>query len=138
VRIFITLLLGCLLSLPVAANEQEAAKNPGGVPTAIYHTLEPALVGNYGNGPKLKYYKADVALRVSSAEAEAKVEHHEPLIRNQLVMLFSQQSEGDLALPEAKEKLRQEALKQVQQVLTEEEGSPLVEDLLFNNLILQG
>jgi flagellar FliL protein len=38
---------------------------------------------------------------------------------------------------EAKEKLRQEALKQVQQVLENEEGKPLVDDLLFNNLIVQ-
>ena len=37
----------------------------------------------------------------------------------------------------AKEKLRQEALKQVQDVLTQEEGKPIVEDLLFNNLIIQ-
>jgi flagellar FliL protein len=37
----------------------------------------------------------------------------------------------------AKETLRQEALKQVQAVLTLEEGQPLVEDLLFNNLIIQ-
>ena len=32
---------------------------------------------------------------------------------------------------------RQEALKQVQQVLNDEEGKPIVEDLLFNNLIVQ-
>ena len=38
---------------------------------------------------------------------------------------------------EAKEKLRQEALKQVQQVMTDETGKPVVEDLLFNNLIVQ-
>ena len=38
---------------------------------------------------------------------------------------------------EAKEALRQEALKQVQAVLLQEEGKPLVEDLLFNNLIIQ-
>jgi flagellar FliL protein len=38
---------------------------------------------------------------------------------------------------EAKEKLRQEALKQTQQIMNDETGSPVVEDLLFNNLIIQ-
>ena len=38
---------------------------------------------------------------------------------------------------ENKEKLRQEALKQIQQVLTDETGKPQVDDLLFNNLIVQ-
>ena len=52
-------------------------------------------------------------------------------------MLFSQQSAASMADEAAKEKLRQEALKQVQDVLTQEEGKPIVEDLLFNNLIIQ-
>ncbi|NQD81491.1 flagellar basal body-associated protein FliL [Pseudomonas seleniipraecipitans] len=137
-KTFLTLLLACALSLPAFANEEEKKEGEGAAPQVIYHSLTPALVGNFGAGPKLKYYKADVALRVTGAEAEAKVTHHEPLIRNQLVMLFSQQTEENLATPDAKEKLRQEALKQVQQVLSDEEGQPLVEDLLFNNLILQG
>ncbi|TBU97104.1 flagellar basal body-associated FliL family protein [Phytopseudomonas dryadis] len=131
----VALLLACALSLPVLAEEE---KKEGAAPQVIYHNLVPALVGNYGVGPRLKFYKADVALRVTGVDAEAKVIHHEPLIRNQLVMLFSQQTEESLASPDAKELLRQEALKQVQQVLSDEEGRPLVEDLLFNNLILQG
>ncbi|MOA59759.1 flagellar basal body-associated protein FliL-like protein [compost metagenome] len=52
-------------------------------------------------------------------------------------MLFSQQTDESLGSADAKEKLRQEALKQVQQVLRSEEDQPLVDDLLFNNLIVQ-
>ena len=81
--------------------------------------------------------EADVALRVTGDAAAAAVKHHEPLIRNQLVGLFAQQGVDDMSSVEAKEKLRQEALKQVQQVLETEEGKPIVEDVLFNNLIVQ-
>lgn len=133
-KTLVALVLACVLSIPAFAEEEKE----GTAAQVIYHSLVPALVGNFGVGPKLKFYKADISLRVSGAEAEAKVTHHEPLIRNQLVMLFSQQTEESLATPDAKETLRQEALKQVQQVLSDEEGRPLVEDLLFNNLILQG
>lgn len=130
------ILLLCLalgLASPVLAQDKaEEAEKPR------YHSLVPALVGNYGssNG-KLRYYKADIALRVSGSEAEERVKYHEPLIRNQLVTLFSQQSDATLGSVEAKEALRQEALKQVQSVLNHEEGKPLVDDLLFNNLIIQ-
>ncbi|HBX57442.1 MAG TPA: flagellar basal body-associated protein FliL [Pseudomonas sp.] len=134
VNVLIALLLA--LSLPLQAFAEEDEEKVA-APQVAYLNLVPALVGNFGSGPKLKFYKADVSLRVTGPEAEAKVAHHEPLIRNQLVMLFSQQTEEGLSAPDAKEQLRQEALKQVQQVLTEEEGQPLVEDLLFNNLILQ-
>ncbi|CAD5105850.1 flagellar basal body-associated protein FliL [Zestomonas carbonaria] len=133
-KAWITLLLA--LSLPLSALAKEESKEDAAGQVA-YISLAPALVGNFGSGPRLKYFKADIALRVTGSEAKTKVEHHEPLVRNQLVMLFSQQTETSLGSPEAKEQLRQEALKQVQQVLTEEEGKPLVDDLLFNNLIIQ-
>ncbi|MDH1264498.1 flagellar basal body-associated protein FliL [Pseudomonas sp. GD03944] len=134
VKALIALLLGLSLTLSAHASEDE---EKAAAPQVIYLSLVPALVGNFGSGPKLKFYKADVSLRVTGADVEAKVKHHEPLIRNQLVMLFSQQTEEGLSAADSKELLRQEALKQVQQVLTAEEGKPLVEDLLFNNLILQ-
>ncbi|MBS7662471.1 flagellar basal body-associated protein FliL [Pseudomonas lalucatii] len=134
VKVLIAALLALSLPLSALAEEEE---EKAAAPQVIYHSLFPALVGNFGSGPKLKFYKADVALRVSGPEAQAKVKHHEPLIRNQLVMLFAQQTEEGLSAPDAKEALRQEALQQVQQALTQEEGQPVVEDLLFNNLILQ-
>ena len=134
---FIALLLA--LSLPFAAHAQEEKKegDEKAAPKVMYVGIIPALVGNYSSGMKMKFYKADIALKVTGSEAEEKVKYHEPLIRNQLVQLFSQQTDETLGSMDAKEKLRQEALKQVQQVLEQEEGKPYVEDLLFNNLILQ-
>ncbi|WP_437879460.1 flagellar basal body-associated protein FliL [Pseudomonas sp. LRF_L74] len=136
-KTWIALLL--VLSLPFAAMAQEEKKEGEGaeVDKVAYYSLVPALVGNFGAGPKLKFFKADIALQVKGADAEKIVEHHDPLIRNQLVMLFSQQTEETMNGQDGKEKLRQEALKQVQDVLNQEEGKPVVDDLLFNNLIIQ-
>jgi flagellar FliL protein len=130
------ILMVLALMLPAAAMAEEASE---GAPKVSYISLSPPFVGNYAldGGPKLRVYKADVALRVTGDAAAAAVKHHEPLIRNQLVALFAQQSVDNLSNVDAKEKLRQEALKQVQQVLESEEGKPIVEDLLFNNLIVQ-
>ncbi|MBU2014653.1 flagellar basal body-associated protein FliL [Pseudomonas sp. NP21570] len=124
------------LALAGPALAEEPAEDAAATQT-LYYALTPAMVGNYGSGERLKYYKADVALRISSKEVEDRIKHHEPLIRHQLVMLFSQQTDETLSGPEAKEQLRQEALRQVREVLEQEEGKPLVDDLLFNNLIIQ-
>lgn len=130
------ILMVLALLLPAAAMGEEAKE---GAPKVAYISLSPPFVGNYAldGSPRLRVYKADVALRVTGDEAAKAVKHHEPLIRNQLIMLFAQQTDETLGSVEAKEKLRQEALKQVQTVLKEEEGKPLVDDLLFNNLIVQ-
>lgn len=125
------------LCLPVAAMAEEAKEEAA--PKVNYITLTPPFVGNYGldGTPKLKVYKADVALRVTGDEATKLVKANEPLIRNQLVALFAQQTTEAMNNVEAKEKLRQEALKQTQQIMNDETGKPVVEDLLFNNLIIQ-
>ena len=125
------------LSLPVAAMAEEAKEDAA--PKVNYITLSPPFVGNYGldGTAKLKVYKADIALRVTGDEATKAVKANEPLIRNQLVALFAQQTTETMNNVEAKEKLRQEALKQTQQIMNDETGKPVVEDLLFNNLIIQ-
>lgn len=132
-KVWITLMLGLLLSWAAQAEDTAAA---GGAAPVSYVTLMPPLVGNYLAAGRLKLFKADIALRVAGADAKL-VEHHEPLIRNQLVALFSEQTDITLRGIEAREQLRLEALRRVQAVLEAEEGRPLVEDLLFNNLIIQ-
>ena len=131
-------MLALILPMAVQAEEAKEAKE-GAAPKVSYISLTPPFVGNYGldGSPKLKVFKADVALRVTGEEAAKAVKANEPLIRNQLVALFSQQTSETMSNVEAKEKLRQEALKQTQQVMNDETGKPMVDDLLFNNLIIQ-
>ena len=138
VKAWIMLMLA--LSLPMAAQAEEAKETKEGeAPKVSYISLTPPFVGNYGldGTARLKVYKADVALRVTGEEAAKAVKANEPLIRNQLVALFGQQTSETMNNVEAKEKLRQEALKQTQQVMNDETGKPMVDDLLFNNLIIQ-
>jgi flagellar FliL protein len=128
------------LALPTAVMANEAAKEgENAVPKVAYIGMTPPFVGNYAldGSPKLRVYKADIALKVTGVEAEAAVKRQDPLLRNQLVALFAQQTTESMSNIEGKEKLRQEALKQLQQVMNDEEGKPIVEDLLFNNLIVQ-
>ncbi|MFZ2289278.1 MAG: flagellar basal body-associated FliL family protein [Halopseudomonas yangmingensis] len=126
-RLITVLLLGSLLSTPALA--QTAPQ---------YHELSPAFVGVLaGSGARIQYLKADVALRINDPAALARVQYHDPLIRNELVSLFGQQTRETLDSLEGKEALRATALERVRAVLESEEGQPLVDDLLFTNLITQ-
>ncbi|MFN3579416.1 MAG: flagellar basal body-associated FliL family protein [Pseudomonas sp.] len=116
--------------LPLQA--QDAAS-----PAAQYIELSPSFVGTVGPGPRIQYMKIDVALRANDPAAVAKIQYHDPLIRNALVRLFGQQTLEGLASLEGKERLRTEALEVVRNTLEEEEGEPLVDDLLFTNLVTQ-
>lgn len=124
-----SLALGGLLLVP-ATQANDAL-------SVAYVHLNPPLVGNYDKGSsKLKFFKADIALRIQDDKKDL-VKHHEPLIRDQLVMLFSQKSAEELGSLEGKERIRKDALLRIQQALQQEESHPLVDDLLFNNLVIQ-
>ncbi len=100
-----------------------------------YINLSPAIIGNYDADGKFKHYKADIALRVKSNNAD-RGEYHKPLIRDQLVLLFAKQTADNFSTVEDKEAVRKAALQEVQRVLEIEEGEVLVDDLLFNNLVI--
>jgi len=134
VKLLTALLLSLSICLPALASSEKKEE----APTTLYYNLTPALIGNLADtGNRLKFFKADVSLRVTGSEAEEKLKQHEPLIRHQLVMLFSAQTSETINAPDGRETLRQQALKQVQDAINGEEGKPIVEDLLFNNLIIQ-
>ncbi len=103
-----------------------------------YIEMTPSFVLNYGPpSPKLSYAKVDISLRVNTKAAVTAVEHHMPALRNAIVLLFSKQAEEIMGNNQGREKLRLEALEALKGILQEEEGSAMIDDLLFTNFVVQ-
>lgn len=118
------------------------AEDEGGEPTfkTQYIEMKPSFVTNYG-GPakkKLKYVKADISLRVTSAQTADAVDAHMPYLRNEVVFLLSAQTEQSMKDAVSQDVIRKDALKAINKVLQEEVGSSIeVDDLLFTNFVVQ-
>ena len=128
------LLLGLIaLLLPVmpAHAEEEGERN------IHYVALEPSFVTNYGGPGRLKYLKVDVTLVTETPEQQAALEHEMPEARNVLVLLFSQQSDAEVTTPDGQDQLRAKALTALQERFQELVNDPVVQDVLFTNLIYQ-
>lgn len=127
-----SLVAACLLaanaSLAVAQTQLEK-------PT--YVALTPSFVTNYGDSTRLRYLKVDISLRVESMPHSHVVDNHAPQIRNQIILLLSQQTSDGVNTHEGRQKLRADALQAVQEILQAEEGEKMVTDLLFDNFIVQ-
>ncbi|MEK9713087.1 MAG: flagellar basal body-associated FliL family protein [Thalassolituus sp.] len=106
-------------------------------PQIQYIYFEPAFVVNYGSSGRIKYLRTDVALRVSSTDAAAKVSHHRPFLRDRLVMLFSAQESVILNTTQGREELRQIALRELRAAMSQLESMPYIDDLFFNNFVVQ-
>ncbi len=123
----------CFWGVPAWASGGGNAASPG----SIYITFKPPLIANFGGVGKLKYIKADFSLRVDNTEVAGAVQHNMPLIRNNLLILMAQQTDETLSSSEGKEALRQEALKQIQEIIKKEGKMEGVKDLFYNNLLVQ-
>lgn len=104
----------------------------------VYVEITPSFVTNYDRGARLKYLKANVALRVQ-AEGEYIVRKHLPYLQNSLVMLFSAQAEENLTSTMSREVLRREALDEIKRSLSvlQSGGDMLVADLYFTDFVVQ-
>lgn len=121
----------------VSAQTSGAATSASTGKETIYIPLKPPFIVNYGGPGRLKYLKADVAVRLDNAAAADSVRHHMPYLRNNLVMLFSAQTNESLKSQAGKEALRQEALREVRDFLMTEDQQAGVVDLYFTSLIVQ-
>jgi flagellar FliL protein len=66
------------------------------------------------------------------------MESIDPVIRNDLLMLFSAQNAEALATREGKEKLRADSLELVRKAVKNAGGNPgLVENVLFTSFVMQ-
>lgn len=104
---------------------------------AIYEELTPAFVVNFTQNGKPRYMQVSVALMGRDQAAMDALKVNMPVLRNNLVMLFSSQDFASLITPVGKEMLRQQATASVQQVAEKETGKVAVEQVLFTNLVLQ-
>lgn len=104
---------------------------------AIYEQLVPAFVVNYNHKGRQRYMQVSIALMTRDQAALDALKVHMPVLRNNLVMLFSSQDFDALATPVGKEMLRQQATASVQELAQKETGKMVVEQVLFTNFVLQ-
>ncbi|KAB0550338.1 flagellar basal body-associated protein FliL [Pseudomonas argentinensis] len=123
---------------PKPEAEHEQAENAAPVKQpAIYEELTPAFVVNFTQNGRARYMQVSVALMTRDQAGLDALKVHMPVLRNNLVMLFSNQDFATLITPVGKEMLRQQATASVQQLAEKETGKVTVEQVLFTNLVLQ-
>ena len=120
--------------VPVVAaahGEEGAAGKP-----AVYYAIDPPLVVNFEDGSVVRFLQITMEVMAHDQKAIETVQKNIPLIRNNLLLLMSNRNYQAMMSREGKEKLRQEALTEINAV-QKKEGSPAVDDLLFTTFVVQ-
>lgn len=117
------------------APAEAAAEAPS---EAVYVELKPAFVTNYGTADdgRMRFVRADVSLRVSGPEASTAVQYHMPQVRANLLAVLARQEEQTLVTPDGRTQLREAVLGGLRAIFEKEERQPMVEEVLFTNLLV--
>ncbi len=117
---------------PITSAEEEEVKGP-----AIYFPLKPALIVNYDVRGRQRFLQAEISVMTREEDVVNAVEIHMPMMRNNLILLFSGQTYDELQTDEGRELLKQDSLKELQNILEQEIGKPGIEKILFTNFVMQ-
>ena len=104
---------------------------------AIYHAMQPAFIVNYNSGGKSRFLQVELSVLTRDAAAVEVLILHNPLIRNNLLDVFSTRDITTLGTAEGKQKLADDLTKAIQDVLVIEMGRPGIESVLYRSFIMQ-
>lgn len=120
----------------VAKSSKEKKKKKAKAPLN-YIPLDPPFVVNFTADTDIRFLQITVEVGTRESDSVDLVKEHRPAIRNALVMLFSSQDPYALNTREGKEQLRAETLSEIQGVMKEETGDPVVESVFFTSFVMQ-
>lgn len=102
-----------------------------------YLAFDPPLVASLEDKGSIRFLQVTVELMARDEKIIANIETHMPVIRNNLLMLLGGQTVSSLTNREEKEKLRKQALAEVQKIMKANTGEAGVEDLYFTSFVVQ-
>lgn len=102
-----------------------------------YLSLDPPLVVNFEQSKRARFLQVTLDVMARKRSVLDDVKTHMPVIRNNLNLLLSAQDYKLLGTREGKEKLRQDILLEIQNVLQERTGEPGIEDVYFTSFVMQ-
>lgn len=118
------------------AEESEAEHGPK-LP-AQFVTLDPPFVVNFGPGSTARFLQIAVQLMTRDPHMVEFLEHNNPIIRNDLLLLFGNKQMEEVSTNEGKEALRAAALEAVRKIVSAEGQKPeALEAVYFTSFVMQ-
>jgi len=103
----------------------------------IYYAMDPPFIVNFEIPAPVRFLQVTVEVMAHEQSAIDAVQKHMPVIRNNLMMLFSGQDYQVIRTREGKEALRVRTLAEIQSILKQRMGKPGIEAVYFTSFVMQ-
>ncbi|WP_444995934.1 flagellar basal body-associated FliL family protein [Aliikangiella sp. IMCC44359] len=120
------------------AEEQAEGKSDESKQPLMYFQIDPNILTFYqSTSKKFGYIVVQIQIVVRGQDNYDLVETNLPLVQDTLIDFFNRQSKETIQDLKQRENLRQEAKSKVDEVLKQELGISIVENLLFTQYVFQ-
>jgi flagellar FliL protein len=102
----------------------------------IYQALKPPFTVNFSKG-SIKVMKVSITLMATDEKAIEGLKLHNPVIRNNILLLLSTQDPEKLKPAEGKAQLQKELKDEINKVLKRRKVSSNVKEVFFTDLVMQ-
>ncbi len=120
----------------VAPGSESSGKGEGETKASMFLPIDPPLVVNFEDGSAVRFLQISMSMMCKDQKVVDSVTKDLPLIRNNLLLLMSNRDYQSLMSREGKEKLRMEALAEIQ-AAQKKQGGEQIDDLLFTSFVVQ-
>jgi len=118
-----------------ATEDKDANKEAKNVP--LYFAFPQAFTVNFETDQGLRFLQVSVEIMSYDQAAIDAVGVHMPVIKNNIILLLSNQAFEDLVSVEGKKEIRQKMLKEIQAILEKYKTESAVEEVYFTNFVMQ-
>lgn len=126
-----------LFSLISGHDLAQAAAGSGEAQVRDYVALDSPIIVNIFTRDTVHFLRVTAEFKLSKPELASTLTAHLAAIRHDLILLLSEKRYFELTTVQGKTRLRQEALTAVQQIMKEQTGEAVVEEIYFTSLVLQ-
>lgn len=132
----VTTVFALFISLMISFSA--VSKEEGEPPKFSYFTLEPEITTNFiTDGRKLGFINVRIDLMVDDPSLLDMLEYHQPLIRDTIIEVLSQEDEMRIKSLAGREAIRNKCLEKVNEILLAETNQKVLSDLLFTKYLYQ-
>ncbi len=123
--------------VPATVKTKKNKKKKSSNEPPIFTGLDPAFVVSFKDQSQARFMQLSVELMSRDQEVIDIVDSYKPMIRNNLLLLFSSQKFEEIVTREGKEKLLEQTLEEVNNTLYNEAGIDGVEAVYFTAFVAQ-
>jgi len=118
-------------------HKKEAAKKEPAKPP-LYVALDPPFVVNFDGEQLVRFLQITVQVLTREPETVEILKVNDPVVRNDMLLLFANQKYEVVAQRDGREKLRMDALKSIRHVVATNGGKPdSIENVYFTSFVMQ-